>query len=81
MVENVVPTGPHAREPTTLSPTTRRWVLVAAVLLSSMVFLDGATVNAALPALQASHGESVVDVQWVVNGYTLFLASRRCWRA
>lgn len=53
----------------------RRWVLVAAVLGSSMVFLDGSTVNVALPALQASLGASVVDVQWVVNAYTLFLAS------
>lgn len=50
-------------------------VLLAAVLGSSMVFLDGTTVNVALPALQASLGASVVDVQWVINGYTLFLAA------
>ncbi|MDZ7799677.1 MAG: DHA2 family efflux MFS transporter permease subunit [Trueperaceae bacterium] len=50
-------------------------MLVAAVLGSSMVFLDGSTVNVALPALQASLGATVVDVQWVVNAYTLFLAS------
>ena len=57
------------------SPARRRWVLAAAVLGSSMAFLDGSTVNVALPALQASLGATVVDVQWVVNAYTLFLAS------
>lgn len=65
-------------EPTTspaLAPAARRWVLVAATLGSSMVFLDSSTVNVALPALQHSLGASVVDVQWVVNAYTLFLAS------
>jgi EmrB/QacA subfamily drug resistance transporter len=56
-------------------PSQRRWVLVAAVMGSSMAFLDGSTVNVALPALQASLGATVVDVQWVVNAYTLFLAS------
>jgi len=29
----------------------------------------------ALPALQDSLGASVIDVQWVVNGYTLFLSA------
>jgi len=53
----------------------RRWVLVAATLGSSMVFLDNSTVNVALPALQHSLGATVVDVQWVINAYTLFLAS------
>lgn len=52
-----------------------RWIVIAAVLGSSMVFLDGSTVNVALPALQASLGASAVDVQWVINGYTLFLAA------
>jgi EmrB/QacA subfamily drug resistance transporter len=59
----------------TASPARRRWVLAAAVLGSSMAFLDGSTVNVALPALQDSLGATVVDVQWVVNAYTLFLAS------
>lgn len=52
-----------------------RWVVLAAVLGSSMVFLDGSTVNVALPALQVSLGASVTDVQWVINGYALFLAA------
>lgn len=56
-------------------PSTRRWVLVAATLGSSMVFLDNSTVNVALPALQHSLGATVLDVQWVINAYTLFLAA------
>ena len=58
-----------------LGPAGRRWVLIAAILGSSMVFLDGSTVNVALPALQDSLDATVVDVQWVVNAYTLFLAA------
>lgn len=58
-----------------LDPAGRRWVLIAAILGSSMVFLDGSTVNVALPALQDSLGATVVDAQWVVNAYTLFLAA------
>ncbi|MEJ2358422.1 MAG: MFS transporter [Deinococcales bacterium] len=61
--------------PTFPPAATRRWVLAAATLGSSMVFLDNSTVNVALPALQHSLGASVVDVQWVINAYTLFLAS------
>lgn len=58
-----------------LGPATGRWVLVATILGSSMVFIEGSTVNVALPALQASLDASVVDAQWVVNAYMLFLAS------
>src|SRR4051812_6372809 len=52
-----------------------RWVLVATILASSMAFIDGSVVNIALPALQATMGATIADVQWVVEGYTLFLAS------
>lgn len=40
-----------------------------------MVFIDGTVVNVALPALQASLNATVVDVQWVVEAYALFLAA------
>src|SRR6202795_4852573 len=40
-----------------------------------MAFIDGTVVNVALPALQASLHASVVDVQWVVESYGLFLAA------
>jgi len=53
----------------------RRWTLAATILGSSMVFIDGTVVNVALPALQTSLNATVTDVQWVVEGYTLFLAA------
>jgi EmrB/QacA subfamily drug resistance transporter len=40
-----------------------------------MAFIDGTVVNVALPALQASFQATVVDVQWVVESYGLFLAA------
>jgi EmrB/QacA subfamily drug resistance transporter len=40
-----------------------------------MVFLDGTVVNVALPALQKSLNATVLDVQWVVESYALFLAA------
>src|ERR1700735_4050624 len=51
------------------------WVLVAPILASSMVFVDGTVVNVALPALQSSLNATVSDVQWVVEAYALFLAT------
>ncbi len=40
-----------------------------------MAFIDGTVVNIALPALQATMGATIADVQWVVEAYTLFLAA------
>ena len=40
-----------------------------------MAFIDSTVVNVALPALQASFHATVVDVQWVVESYGLFLAA------
>ncbi len=40
-----------------------------------MGFIDGTVVNIALPALQATMGATISDVQWVVEAYTLFLAA------
>lgn len=51
------------------------WVLAAAILASSMAFIDSTVVNVALPALQNSFGASVVGVQWVVESYGLTLAA------
>jgi EmrB/QacA subfamily drug resistance transporter len=50
-------------------------VLAATILASSMAFIDGTVVNVALPALQSSLHATVVDVQWVVESYGLFLAA------
>jgi EmrB/QacA subfamily drug resistance transporter len=40
-----------------------------------MAFIDGTVVNVALPALQRELGASLVDVQWVVEAYALFLSA------
>ena len=40
-----------------------------------MAFIDSTVVNVALPALQANFRATVVDLQWVVESYGLFLAA------
>lgn len=51
------------------------WILAATILGSSLAFIDGTVINVALPALQAKLNASVVDVQWVVESYSLFLSA------
>src|ERR1700720_2744939 len=53
----------------------KTWVLAATILGSSIAFIDGTVVNVALPALQASFHATVVDLQWVVESYGVFLAA------
>jgi len=53
----------------------RLWILAATILGSSMAFIDSTVVNVALPALQTSLHATVVDVQWVVESYGLFLSA------
>lgn len=53
----------------------RRFVLVAAILASSMGFIDGSVISIAIPAIRADLGASLADAQWVSNGYLLFLSS------
>jgi EmrB/QacA subfamily drug resistance transporter len=53
----------------------RAWILAATILGSSMAFIDSTVVNVALPALQSSFHATVVDVQWVVESYGLFLGA------
>src|SRR5512142_2222355 len=51
------------------------WILLTAILGSSLVFIDGTVVNVVLPFLQTSLGATVVGVQWVVEAYALFLSA------
>ena len=53
----------------------QRWTLLAAILGSSMAFVDGTVVNVALPALRHELGATASQVQWVIESYALFLAS------
>lgn len=50
-------------------------ILAATILASSMAFIDSTVVNVALPAIQFSFHATVVDVQWVVESYGLFLSA------
>jgi len=53
----------------------RLWILTATILGSSLAFIDGTVVNVALPAVQANFHATLVDVQWVVESYGLFLGA------
>lgn len=57
------------------SKSAKPWVLAATILGSSLVFIDSTSVNVALPALQAGLGATVVEVQWIINAFTLSLAA------
>jgi EmrB/QacA subfamily drug resistance transporter len=50
-------------------------VLLATVLGSGMAFIDGTVVNIALPRIGRAFDADAAGLQWVVNGYTLTLAS------
>ena len=66
-----------ATEPTVMAttPAARRFVLVAAILASSMGFIDGSVISIAIPAIRADLGATLADAQWISNGYMLFLSS------
>lgn len=53
----------------------KRLTLVACILGSGTVFLDGTVVNVALPAIRASLHAGLAAQQWVVAGYLLTLGS------
>jgi MFS family permease len=65
----------HGAAATPCAAAAKRWVLVAAIIGSSMAFIDGTVVNVALPAIQRDLRASVFQAQWVVESYALFLAA------
>src|ERR1700751_2185606 len=56
-----------------VAPTTR--VMVVAIMVSMVVFLDGTVVNLALPATERDLGGGMCSQQWVVDGYLLAVAA------
>ncbi len=52
-----------------------RWVLLATITASSMVFIDGSALNVALSALQQDLQASGAQLIWIVNAYVLVLAA------
>lgn len=59
----------HNREPLTGR------VLVAAVIGASLGFIGASVVNVALPTFQLQLGADATDIQWIVSGYNLAIAS------
>src|SRR5438309_776804 len=52
-----------------------RWILAATILSSSIAFIYGTVVNFALPSLQSSLNATAVDLQWVIEAYSLLLSA------
>ncbi len=57
------------------APHSRRFVLIAAILASSMGFIDGSVISIAIPAIRADLGATLGDAQWISNGYLLLLSA------
>src|SRR4051794_32996052 len=58
-----------------MSEGDKRLTLVACILASIVVFLDGSVVNVALPALRDDLHAGLATQQWVVEAYLLTLGS------
>ncbi len=56
-------------------PSRATWALIAAVIGSSMSFIDGSAVNVALPVLQHDLHATAAAAQWVVESYALLLSA------
>jgi EmrB/QacA subfamily drug resistance transporter len=54
---------------------TKRLTIVACILGTSVVFLDGTVVNVALPAIRSDLAGGLAAQQWVVEAYLLTLGS------
>lgn len=55
--------------------TVKRLTLIACIMGSGIVLLDGTVVNVALPTIQRALGGGLAAQQWVLNGYLLTLGS------
>jgi EmrB/QacA subfamily drug resistance transporter len=53
----------------------RFWVLAAAILGSTLAFVDKSVVNVALPDIESSLRTSLAAMQWVVNAYALCMSA------
>lgn len=53
----------------------RTWALIATIIGSGMVVLDGFVVNLALPRIATGLHANFTDLQWIVDGYLLSLSA------
>ena len=67
----------YTKEVITYTPSSLagKCILLATILASGMAFLDGSVVTIAIPSLQKLLNASLADIQWVINGYALFLCA------
>jgi hypothetical protein len=56
-------------------PTNKRLVLAAMIFAVAMTFIDQTIVAIAVPELQKDLSLSSTGVQWIVNGYLLWLSA------
>lgn len=71
----MTPSDSSRAETSFCPPGRRRDVLFAAILASSMGFIDGSIVAIATPAMRADLGASLTAIQWVSSAYLLFLSA------
>ncbi len=57
------------------APEARKFILIAAILASSLGFIDGSMVAIALPAMRASLDGTLAHAQWISNAYMLSLSA------
>ena len=62
-------------EPLQLASAGGRWVLAVTVLGSAIVLLETTVINVALPAIGRDLDADLAELQWVVSGYLVTLAS------
>lgn len=58
-----------------LSSARGKWIMVSAILASSMAFIDSTALNIVLPSLQQSLGATGASLFWILNAYLLILAA------
>lgn len=73
-MSSVSASQPAAPHPSLLKSGAPLWsAIVIGCLCSTMVVMDGAIVNVALPAMAADLGLSVIGQQWVIDAYLIAL--------
>jgi EmrB/QacA subfamily drug resistance transporter len=53
----------------------KSWVLAAAVLGSTLAYVDESVVNVALPKMESDLHATLAAMQWVINAYTLCMSA------
>lgn len=64
-----------AHRPGFCAPSSRPWILAAAILASAMGFIDGSVTAIALPAMREGLDASLAQATWINNAYLLPLSA------